>query len=153
MRDRWMTAGQPPVRLQHGLLACALLFGAYGCAVLAGAGTPFPDKAPASEAPAKSSIPTVAPPPQIPPFQASSPLSPEPQPQSLPLLEPLVVTELDEVAPLPELDEPILTLLLSEPLPVTDLLRLLLRETAANRPASPGFCLLSPDRRVPRDTL
>jgi len=26
-------------------------------------------------------------------------------------------------------------------------------ETAANRPASPGFCLLSPDRRVPRDTL
>ena len=90
---------------------------------------PFPDEVPEQEAPAEPSIATVAPPLQTPPSRAPGPVTPGPQPPALPLLEPLVVTQLDEVPPLLALDEQILTLLLSEPLPVTDLLRLLLRET------------------------
>ena len=57
----------------------------------------------------------------------------------MPPLEPLVATQLDEVAPLPVLDEQILSLRLSEPLPVSHLLRLLLRETDVNLVLDPGI--------------
>ena len=63
----------------------------------------------------------------------------QPQLPALPPLDPLVVTQLDEAAPLPVLDEQILSLLLSEPLPVSHLLRLLLRETDVSLVLDPGI--------------
>ena len=71
----------------------------------------------------------VAPSAQAPPPTAPLPSTSEPQVNALPPLEPLVMTQLDEATPLAALDEEILSLLVSEPLPVIDLLRLMLRET------------------------
>ena len=121
MCDGWKVAGR--------LLICALAAGLSGCAVLPGAGMPFPDEVQDQEVPAEPDLPPVSPSPRTPSSQVLDLPTPAPQAPALPPLEPLVVTQLDEAAPLPALDEQILTVLLSEPLPVTDLLRLLLRET------------------------
>ena len=111
------------------ILVWVLLAGLSGCAILPGAGLPFPDEVEdppvADEAPVEPGVEPVAPQP--------------PQPPALPPLEPLVVTQLDEATPLPALDEAILSLLLSEPLPVIDVLRLLLRETDVSLVPDPGI--------------
>ena len=134
MRNWGAMAGRLPT--------CVVLSALSGCAVLPGAGMPFPGEAHdpvAEEAPAEPSVQRVSPPPPTPPAPTPPPSTPppllpdrgaqEPQTPALPPLEPLVVTQLDEAAPLPVLDEQILSLLLSEPQPVPQLLRLLLRET------------------------
>jgi MSHA biogenesis protein MshL len=140
MRD-WLTP-----TMTGRLVTCVLLAGVSGCAILPGANMPFPDEVPdqpvANEAPAATDAST-APPPRLTsqtaaPQVSASP-SVEPQPPALPPLEPLVVTQLDEAAPVPVLDEQLLSLLLSEPLPVTDLLRLLLRETEVSLVPDPGI--------------
>ena len=114
-------------------LVCVLLAGLSGCAVLPGAGMPFPEEGEgqldAAEAPVGPGAEPMAQVSQAPPLEESRPEILEPQRPALPPLEPLVVTQLDEAMPLPVLDEEILSLLLSEPVAVVDLLRLLLRET------------------------
>ena len=106
MHDRWTVA------------VLVLLAGVSGCAILPGAGMPFPDEV--EDQPVAD---------EAPPEPGVQQPSPQTQPPALPPLAPLVVTQLDEAPPLPALDEQILSLLLAEPLPVSHLLRLLLRET------------------------
>ena len=67
--------------------------------------------------------------------------APEPLDQfpELAPLEPLAVSQLDLATPAPTLDDEVLSLLLSEPLPVVDLLRLLLRETGISLVPDPGI--------------
>ena len=138
MRD-WVTA-------VGRLGLCVLLAGVSGCAILPGANIPFPDEAQvdpvADEAAAERDVSAVTPPTQVSETlgpQAPPAATPEPQRPPLPPLEPLVVTQLDEAAPVPVLDEQVLSLLLAEPLPVTDLLRLLLRETEVSLVPDPGI--------------
>ncbi len=76
---------------------------------------------------------------QTPPSRVSGPGLSEQQLPALPPLEPLVITQLDEATPLPALDEAILSLLLSDPLGVIDLLRLLLRDTDVSLVPDPGI--------------
>ena len=119
-----------------------LLTALSGCAILPGAGMPFPDEPQdpvADEAPAEPGPQQVSSSPLTPPSRVPERQTQELQPRALPPLEPLVVTQLDEVAPWPVLDEQILSLLLSEPLPVSHLLRLLLRETDVNLVLDPGI--------------
>ena len=125
------------------LATWVLLAGGVGCAILPGAGMPFPDDVQdqpvADEAPAEPGDQQVFPAPQTPPRPAPASRTTEPQPPALPPLEPLVVTQLDEATPVPALDEQILSVLLSEPLPVIELLRLLLRETDLSLVPDPGI--------------
>ena len=118
---------------------CLVLASLSGCAILPGAGLPFPDDVQdipvAEEAPASGVEPL--PLPQVEPPRPAA--AEQVQPPALPPLEPLVVTQLDEATPLPVLDEQILSLLLSEPLSVVDLLRLLLRETDVSLVLDPGI--------------
>ena len=125
MGEVWRRAGRP--------LAGLLLASVSGCAILPGANVPLPDGAPAEPGipPALLLHDTRSPAPSVQTQRA--------QPPALPPLEPLVVTQLDEATPLPALDEQILSVLLSEPLPVTDLLRLLLRETDLSLVPDPGI--------------
>ena len=120
----------PGFRFHPVVLSCVLLAGVSGCAMLPGAGMPFPDEVqdpPVADEPAAE-----------PRVQQVAPL-PQTQPPALPPLEPLVVTQLDETTPLPALDEQILSLALLEPLGVIDLLRLLLRETDVSLVPDPGI--------------
>jgi hypothetical protein len=138
MRD-WLTA-------VCRLGICVLLTGVSGCAILPGANMPFPDEVQEEPVPDEAAAEpgTSA---AVPPTQASETLGPqappttplEPQQPALPPLEPLVVTQLDETAPVPVLDEQLLSLLLAEQRPVTDLLRLLLRETDVSLVPDPGI--------------
>lgn len=131
-----------------------------GCAVLPGAGMPFPDEieqvSPAAETPdaerapvtpelpaQAAGAPPIVPSPAVPPpeMPETPPSRPASQPTSPPLppLEPLVVTQIDATEPTPALDEPISSLLLPEPLPVADLLRRLLRDTELSLALDPGI--------------
>ena len=120
MHDRWTVA------------VLVLLAGVSGCAILPGAGMPFPDEVEdqpvADEAPPEPGVQQPSPQTQPPALPPLAPLVVT-QLDETPPLAPLVVTQLDEAPPLPALDEQILSLLLAEPLPVSHLLRLLLRET------------------------
>ena len=140
MGDEWRRAGLPPAR--HTLM-CVLLAGVSGCAILPGAGMPFPDEVEdppvADEALFEPGVEQVARVSQAQPSRASGPGRSEPQVSTLPPLDPLVVTQIDEATPLPALDEEILSLLLSEPMGVIDLLRLLLRETNVSLVSDPGI--------------
>ena len=88
---------------------------------------------------AEPGVQPAPPPPVTPPSRVPDRGTQQPQLPALPPLDPLVVTQLDEAAPLPVLDEQILSLLLSEPLPVSHLLRLLLRETDVSLVLDPGI--------------
>lgn len=122
-------ARSPCVIVWTRTLVCVLLAGLSGCAILPGAGLPFPDEVEDPPVADEAPVEPVAEPgaPQL------------PQPPALPPLEPLVVTQLDEATPLPAFDETILSLLLSEPLGVIDVLRLLLRETDVSLVPDPGI--------------
>jgi len=121
------------------LATCVCLVGLSGCAILPGAGMPFPDEV--QNQPVADE--TAAEPrgePILPLPRAQSLVAPEPiQLPALPPLVPLVATQLDETTPVPVLDEQILPLLLAEPLSVLDLLSLLLRETDLSLVPDPGI--------------
>ena len=130
------------------LAAFLLLPGLSACAILPGAGMPFPDEvpadadesAPAGEIEEVRAVPDPAATVPVDRDRATAlptptPTPPAPLPEggaqqaALPPLAPLVITQVDEVPPAPVLDSEVLSLLLADPVPVVDLLRLLLRDT------------------------
>ena len=116
MRDGWSRVPRQGIRyacFSDRALVCVLLAGVSGCAILPGAGMPFPDEVEdrpvADEAPLEPGVEPVAQLSQTPPSRASRPE----------ILE----------QPLPALP----------PLGVIDLLRLLLRETDVSLVPDPGI--------------